>query len=348
MPRMRYVIALLACCLIPLVALPQAAPKSGLTKLLEGELSRFPAKTGIYVKHMTTGEEAAVREHELFNSASVIKLPVLVMAFQMVDTKKLDLTQRVEFKKSDYRGGSGVLRSFSVGLSPTYLDLLTQMVITSDNSATDVMIAKVGGVDRVNQWLKENGYSELRLNHTTYELFRRPYELVDPKYKNLTPEDVFALQMRLPAFTEGRTALIEEVRQAQAAHPGANNFIQRMETDQDFWLGAMSPRDTGRLLEGINKATLTSKTSSDEMQRIMRGQLSGARRLPHFINVGVGHKTGDYPPSVANDVGIIYTRSGPVVVASFNQNITGNYAEAEDRIGVIGRLIVDYFDGAGR
>src|SRR5262245_24559665 len=123
---------------LPAVCLSQSA-KSGLTKLLEANLSRFPAKTGIYVKHMQTGEEAGVREHELFNSASVIKLPVMVIAFQMADEKKLNLDERVEMKKSDYRGGSGVLRSFDVGISPTIRDAITQMIITSDNSATDIM-----------------------------------------------------------------------------------------------------------------------------------------------------------------------------------------------------------------
>src|SRR5205807_3148182 len=212
--------------LLPLAAVPQSA-KSGLTKLLEGELSRFPAKTGIYVKHMKSGEEADVHEHELFNSASVIKLTVMVIAFQMADEKKLNLLERIEMKKSDYRGGSGVLRSFSVGLSPTILDAITQMIITSDNSATDIMIAKVGGIDRVNQWLKQNGYNESRLVHTTYELFRQRYEFIDPKYKSLTPEDLFAIMNGLPAFTEGRTALIEEVRKASAANPSANDYNKK-------------------------------------------------------------------------------------------------------------------------
>jgi beta-lactamase class A len=329
---------------LPAICLSQSA-KSGLTRLLEGELSRFPARTGIYVKHMQTGEEAGVREHELFNSASVIKLPVMVIAFQMADEKKLNLDERVEMKKSDYRGGSGVLRSFDVGISPTIRDAITQMIITSDNSATDIMIAKVGGIDRVNQWLKQNNFTELRLVHTTNELFRQRYEFIDPKYKNLSPEDVFALMGGLPAFTAGRTALIEEVRKASAANPTANDYNKRMETDQNTWLGAMSPRDTGRLLEGINNGTIASKQTCDEMQRIMRGQLSGARRLPHFLNVPIGHKTGDLG-TVANDVGIIYARSGPIIVASFNQNITGIYAETEDRIGMVARTIVDYFDGA--
>src|SRR5215471_20837574 len=115
---MKFLAVLSLVLLLPALSLSQSA-KSGLTRLLEGELSRFPARTGIYVKHMQTGEEAGVREHELFNSASVIKLPVMVIAFQMADEKQLNLQDRVELKRSDYRGGSGVLRSFEVGLSPS-------------------------------------------------------------------------------------------------------------------------------------------------------------------------------------------------------------------------------------
>src|SRR5215471_10641640 len=176
---MKYLSAVVLLVVLPVALISQSASKSGLTRLLEAELSRFPAKTGVYVKHMTTGEEAGVRDHEQFNSASVIKLTVMVIAYQMADEKRLNLDERVEMKKSDYRGGSGVLRSFSVGLAPTIRDLITQMIITSDNTATDLMIAKVGGVDRVNAWLKENGYTELRLVHTTYELFRQRYEFIN-------------------------------------------------------------------------------------------------------------------------------------------------------------------------
>lgn len=330
--------------LVPTIFLAQT--KSGLTRLLEAELNRFPARAGLYIKHLPSGEEAGVRADEAFNSASVIKIPVMVMAYQMSDQKKLNLDDRYEMRKSDYRGGSGVLRSHDIGLAPTYRDVITQMIITSDNSATDIMIAKVGGVDRVNQWLQENGFTNLKLMQTTYELFRKRYELIDPKYKSLAPEDVFALQNGLPAFTAGRTALIDEVRQASSRRNPGDEFNKRMETDQSFWLGAMSPRDTMRLLEGIEKGTIASKQGCDEMKRIMRGQLSGARRIPHFLNVGVGHKTGDFPPAVANDVGMIYSRSGPIVIAFFVRNNTGPYAETEDRMGIVARMITDYFDGS--
>ena len=114
-------------------------------------------KAGIWVKHLTTNETAGVRDGEIFNSASVIKIPVLVLAFQMADKGAINLDERITIRKEDIRGGSGIFRYHDAGLQPTFRDVLLQMVITSDNTATDLAIAKVGGVARVNAWLKESG-----------------------------------------------------------------------------------------------------------------------------------------------------------------------------------------------
>jgi beta-lactamase class A len=340
---MRYALAVLAC-----TSVVAQTTTSGLTRLLEGELSRFPAKAGVCLTQLKTGEEACVHPDELFNSASVIKIPVLVMAFQMADQKKLNLSDRIEMGPGDYRGGSGVLKFNDIGQKPTIHDVLTEMVITSDNSATDLMIAKVGGVARVNQWLDENGYKNLHLNHTAYELFRRRYELVDPKYQSLTPEQLFALGTSDPRFHAKFQTLADEIRANPKFARSNGEFFERMKIDQDYWLGSMSPRDTMRLIASMEQGKAASKESCADMMRILLVQKSGERRLPHFLNVPVGHKTGDYPPAVANDVGVIYARSGPIAIAFFTRDNTGVYAETEDRIGEVARLIVEYFDGAGR
>ena len=88
----------------------QPRPGSGLQRLLDAELARFPGKAGIWVKHLTTGEEAAVRADEAFNSASVIKLAVMTLAFEMADKGQLSLSERITINASDYRGGSGVFQ----------------------------------------------------------------------------------------------------------------------------------------------------------------------------------------------------------------------------------------------
>jgi beta-lactamase class A len=297
--------------LAALIVTPSFA-QSGLQRLLDAELARFPARAGVWVKHLTTGEEAGVRADETFNSASVIKLPVLVLAFELADKGQLSLSERVTIRKEDVRGGSGIFRYHDPGLQPTLRDVLLQMVVTSDNTATDIAIGKVGGVARVNAWLAEQGYQDsLKLTQTTGELFA--------KYEKL---------------------------------PQGANRNEKTNSDRAYWLGEMTPRATGRLLESIQKcSTRTSggvalaAPACDDMIRMMRAQQAGARRLPHFVTVPIAHKTGDFPPVLANDVGIAFARSGPIVISFFANAIEGPYAEAEDRIGHISRLIIDYFDG---
>ena len=68
---MRYVLTLV-CALSLSIALTGQA-QAPLQRLLQAELSRIPAKAGIYVKHLKTGETAAVLPDEKFNSASVIR-----------------------------------------------------------------------------------------------------------------------------------------------------------------------------------------------------------------------------------------------------------------------------------
>jgi beta-lactamase class A len=292
----------------------QQAAKPGLQRLLEAEVARFPGHAGVWVRHLSLGEEAAVHADDTFNSASVIKLSVLALAFQMADRGELSLAERVTINAADFRGGSGIFRYNDPGLQPTLRDVLLQMVITSDNTATDIAIAKVGGVARVNAWLRQTGYADaLKLNMTTGDLFA--------KYNALAP---------------------------------GSNRNEKTNADRAYWLGEMTPRATGRLIEAIQRCSdgsapspaIASQKSCADMIRMMRAQQSGARRLPHFLSANVAHKTGDFPPVLANDVGIIFARSGPIVVSFFGNAIEGPYAEAEDRIGRVAQLIVAYFDGS--
>jgi hypothetical protein len=61
--------------------------------------------------------------------------------------------------------------------------------------------------------------------------------------------------------------------------------------------------------------------------------------------VPVAHKTGENT-GVTHDMGMIYARSGTLVMVSLNTGVAGPIAEADDRIGRLARLVVDYFDGA--
>jgi beta-lactamase class A len=218
-------------------ALVSAQPPA-LERLLAAELQRIPARAGIYVKHLKTGEEAAVRPDERFNSASVIKIPVMVMAYQMSEKGTLDLNARITIGKADRRGGSGVLRYHDIGLQPTVRDVVMQMIITSDNTATDLAIARVGGVVAVNGWLKAQGYSpSLKLNFTVLDVFRNRYDLADKDARTLSPEDVYGLGSGDLAYGTSPRARLEAIAAGMQRREIQDESVRRTNEDPGYGLG---------------------------------------------------------------------------------------------------------------
>jgi beta-lactamase class A len=278
----------------------------------------------VYAKHLTTGREVAVRADEPANTVSVIKLPIMVLAYRDAEAGRLNLDERYTIRPEDLRRGTGLLQTFQVGLQPTYRDLVAQMIITSDNTATDILINKVG-LDRVNRMLDSLGYRETRLRMTIGRLFRGVWEDVDPKFASLTDHEVF--ERGFPSDTA-------------AASRGF-----RYVSDSTKWFGRSTARETARLLEQLQNGALAGKQSTDEMLRVLRRQLYFSR-LPQRIRfrAAVGHKTGDWPPIIGNDVGIIYSANGPIVVAVFTNRNRGPFFDLE---ATIGRVAEDLLDAWG-
>ncbi len=243
-----------------------------------------------------------------------------------------------------------------LGLAPTLRDLIQQMVITSDNTATDVMTTKVGGVEALNAWLAQSGYT-MRLLNRGWEYRRKLLARLDPRFRTITAEETTGLQYAAgdnplfahyrSLFTGERARWLDVVRDPANRRRRAEDTARLMVEDRNIWLGDMTARDIGRMLEAIERETIVSPASAAMMRTFMRRQLAGSRRLPHFVDVPVAHKTGD-AGNIANDVGIIYSRSGPIVIAVMVTGIRGSLGEAEDRIGRLAQLVVNHFDRAQR
>ncbi len=331
---------------------PSAA---GLASLVERELTGFPARVGLHVKHLEVGDEVAVAGDEAFNSQSVIKLMILVRAFQLVDEGVLALEERIRLERGDLRHGAGILQYHSPGLAPTLHDLLFHMVVTSDNVATDLVLERVGGVDPLNRWIRESGFEGTWKINQGWEYRRKLLALLDPRFGNATAEETTALQYGLAGnpllgrydgfFTGHRADWLPVVQDPANRVRYARERDHLMVVDTTYWLGHMTPRETGRLLERIETCSMVSRASCDLMRHFLRQQQAGARRLRQFLTVPIGHKTGD-SAVISNDVGIIYARTGPLVVAFFVNGIQGSLAEAETRMGRIAQLMVEYYDGA--
>ena len=284
-------------------------------------LDALDAVSTLYAKHVPSGREVAVRADRPMNTLSVIKIPVMVQAFRDDASGRLDLDERYVVEADDLRRGSGLIQTFEPGLNPTLRGLVTQMIITSDNTATDMVIEAVG-LERVNTLLEEEGYAETRLKMTTGDLFREVWVRADSSNASMSDREVYER-----GFPSDDAA-------------SARSFA--LEGDSTVWLGRTTAREMGRLLEQILEGELASEEASGEMVGIMRRQLY-ASRLPQRVQwqgVGVAHKTGDWPPIAGNDVGILFYEGGPTIVSVFTNQNTGDFFELEATLGLIAEDLV--------
>lgn len=129
------------------------------------------AKWGIYMKCLETGEEIAVNAEDQMDTMSVIKIPLMVEAFRQIEAGKFKLSDRIALKDEDKRPGTGVIRSMDEGVQLTVKDLLTLMIIVSDNTATDMLFRQVGGVEPVNVLMKQYGLGQTRATGTAKDWF---------------------------------------------------------------------------------------------------------------------------------------------------------------------------------
>jgi beta-lactamase class A len=333
MRRAPFIILALGWFLTACAGRPAESRPAGTDRVAAGDLERrvrarldsLPAQTTLYAKDLRTGREVAVRADLPMNTVSVIKLAVMVLAYRDADAGRLPLSERHPIRPEEMRQGSGVLRMFVPGLAPTWRDLIVQMIATSDNTATDILIARVGR-ERVNHLLDSLGYRETRLQMTIGELFRGVWVQVDPRNARLTDREVF--ERGFPGDSAAPARYLAYV------------------TDSTRWFGRTTAREIGRLLEELERGRLASDPATAEMRRALLDQVFESR-LPQRIGleVPVGHKTGDWEPQIGNDVGIIYAPSGPIVIAVFTNANRGPMWKANATIGAVAE---DVFRAWGR
>lgn len=317
--------------LVPANAQPAAAPPKPLD-LLKTKLQTIAhgvsADWGVYIKSLDTGEEIAINADTAMDTMSAIKIPLLVDVYRQVDAGQINPTDRIVMKTADKRFGTGVLRTLEPGLNLSFHDALMLMIIQSDNTGTDMAFARAGGPAHVTQTMHQMGLDSIVATGTTFDWFRALAEPGDPSYARITPEELFS-----KGFPDKLTDADVEKFHFDGKHP----------------FGLSSARDMGRLLEMIATNKAASEKSCKEMMRLM-GMQQMRTRIPKYMDgdARTPHKTGDFPPYIANDVGLIETPAGRVVVVFFSAHHRGYYSELEDAIARMSEQVWGYFNYRGQ
>lgn len=227
--------------------LPQtASSKTQMENQVAAIVKAFPGQMGVAAINPTTGETIAVDADSRFPTASTIKTAVMIEAWQQATDGQLSMDTAITLRDADKVGGAGVLRGLHDGLTLSIADLINLMIVLSDNTATNLLIGRVGTA-RVNQRLESYGLRETKLFRPT---FRDGRPDVLPEL-----EREYGLGMTTPREMARLMGFIAEGKAVSRAASDAMLATLRRQQDR-----AMIPR----LLPSDDRLQVGNKTGTDE------------------------------------------------------------------------------------
>jgi len=141
---------------------PQQTPLQRLEASILRTTRSVNATWGIYVKSLDTGETIAVDADRQMETMSTIKIPLMIEVLEQIKAGKFKLTDKYTFVEKDSQPGTGTIQRLDYGAVMTVKDLITMMIIVSDNTATEVLYRMVGGPDAVNARMQTLGLKSTR------------------------------------------------------------------------------------------------------------------------------------------------------------------------------------------
>ncbi len=280
MPHMRKATLLSIAAFVLLVHAPAQVEKvSPLQTEVEHIAAEHHGQVSVFAKALKTGQTVAVKADEPVQTASVIKLALLYEAMEQVREGKAHWDDKVTLTKENQTGGSGVLGFFDTPVTLTLKDALSMMVITSDNTATNVAIDKIG-LDATNAEMGRLGLKNTWL-----------YKKVGKPATGPMPADQ-------KKFGLGKTT---------AREMGA--LMQRIVTCQ---LGdtPAAPSEADRAICGVTLHMLRSQFYRDGAPRYLEPIDSSEE------GSAIANKTGALD-AVRNDVDAVATKNGLIILSIF-------------------------------
>ena len=209
---------------ISVPAAAQRAPRPSRDVALEAKLQQlvtpFQGTVGIYVRNLKTGRYAAIRADEVFPTASMIKVPIMLTLFQQIEDGRLGWLDTLTYRDSLlYAGEDDLLGKLRDSTPIPLAQVAMLMITTSDNTASLWLQKLVGTGTVINAWLAGHGFDSTRVNSRTLgrEQARATYG-----WGQTTPREM--------------AELLVMIREQRAVSPAADQEMYRMLT-RIYWNG---------------------------------------------------------------------------------------------------------------
>jgi beta-lactamase class A len=173
----------------PTAQLALAQELTSMKTAVQGTTQPYPGFTpGVFLIDLDTNNFMDWSGNVTFPAASTIKVPVLIAFFQDVDAGKIRLDEKITMRKDLIAPESGDMQFLPPGAQFSALETATKMITISDNTATNMLIDRLGGIQALNQRFKSWGLSATQITNM----------LPDLKGTNTTsPKELASLMVRV-------------------------------------------------------------------------------------------------------------------------------------------------------
>lgn len=173
----------------------------GIENGIKNLAAQYPSiDPSVFVWDFNSGNFAEYKSDKPYSAASIIKIPVLLQVFRSIEKNQINLYDKMTLTNYYRAEGSGGLQ-FKAENSEYTIDHLARIMITdSDNSATNMLMSKIGSMTDVNQGIREWGLKHTHVqtwlpdmtgtNYTTArDLAVMLYNIENPKFLSLSSRE---------------------------------------------------------------------------------------------------------------------------------------------------------------
>jgi beta-lactamase class A len=290
------------------------SPSSSLAAQLHAIAAEHHGDVALFAENLKTHETVAISPDTPVQTASVIKLAILYEALEQVRSGKVHFDDKITLSKAEQVPGSGVLLFFDTPLSLTLKDVLTMMIVMSDNTATNLVIDHLG-LENIDGRIVKLGLKDTYLYKKIFT--PAPAGMVMP-----ADQKKFGLGKTTAREMAGLMTKIVHCELAESGSPTRAEDASLCEVALKMLHVQFYRSAIPRYLDGMPGATSDS----------------------------IANKTGSLD-AVRNDVAAISTKNGMVIISAFTFNNKdrswGAEQEGELTIAKLSRAIIQSWSPEG-
>lgn len=314
---------------VPFSAQGAETPSQGAVLSEIGRIAKAARGTvGVSALHLETGRRVDFLADEFFPMASTVKVAVAAKILDMADKGQISPAAAIPLEPLEMApdGPLGDMK-WHRGLSFSAGELLETMIVTSDNTSTDVLYRVAGGPEAVEAYLQGLGLKDIRPARYIRDLLRDVLS-IPPAKSRMSLADQFK---KMPPKQAA-----ERRERACRANPAYDADPRDQAT----------PAAMLALLTKIWRGEGVSLPARSSLILMMEKCKTGTKRIRGRLPAGtvVADKTGTLAGTV-NDVGYVTLPGGKghIAVAVFVKGSEAPPGARETVIADIARLVYDYF-----